>query len=147
MESERQRRDRASGGKKLWGGRVALGLVLILSLGGAGVAEAEVGAGAVLYNNHCIACHGQRGDGRGPRAAGISPPPPNFSDPAFWKTVTDSYLLHVITNGLGPMPGWGETLSPLDIDNLLDYLKHFRKAGKAPKALKALKDGSVRPAP
>ena len=65
MESERQRRDRASGGKKLWGGRVALGLVLILSLGGAGVAEAEVGAGAVLYNNHCIACHGQRGDGRG----------------------------------------------------------------------------------
>ena len=104
---------------------VGAALVLALILGPAGTARAD--DGSVLYKNNCSACHGNRGDGRGPAATGLSPPPPDFADPAFWKGVTDSYLLHVITNGLGPMPGWGQTLSPLDVENLLDYIKTFRK--------------------
>ncbi|MGC8528958.1 MAG: c-type cytochrome [Leptospirillia bacterium] len=105
------------------------GLVVALAVveSGTGAAWGDVQAGSVLYKNNCIACHGVAGNGKGPAASGIHPAPPDFTDPAFWKTVTDSYLLHVITNGLGPMPGWGGTLSPLDIDNLLDYIKTFRK--------------------
>ena len=98
-----------------------------LFFGGAGAAWGDAGAGSVLYRNHCMSCHGANGQGKGPAASGLHPSPPDFTDPGFWKTVTGSYLLHVITNGLGPMPGWGGTLSPLDIDNLLDYIKTFRK--------------------
>lgn len=98
-----------------------------LSIALSGRSWADAGAGATLYKNTCIACHGEAGDGKGPSAKGLSPSPPDFTSPAFWADKTDSYLLHVITNGLGPMPGWGATLSPVDILNLLDYVKTFRK--------------------
>ncbi|MGC8500468.1 MAG: c-type cytochrome [Leptospirillia bacterium] len=109
----------------------ALGIAGGLSIALSGLARADpganAGAGAPLYKNNCTACHGDAGNGRGPAATALSPSPPDFTSPAFWADKTDSYLLHVITNGLGPMPGWGETLSPVDIQNLLDYVKTFRK--------------------
>ena len=122
--TERMMRRRRAGLPWVLGGLV---VALAVGWGGAGSAWGDAAAGSVLYRNNCIACHGVGGNGKGPAAAGISPSPPDFTDPGFWKTVTDSYLLHVITNGLGPMPGWGATLSPLEIDNLLDYIKTFRK--------------------
>jgi len=108
-----------------------LGVAVGLSIAFSGIARADAGAnagaGSTLYKNTCTACHGSAGDGKGPAATGLSPSPPDFTSPAFWADKTDSYLLHVITNGLGPMPGWGATLSPVDIQNLLDYVKTFRK--------------------
>lgn len=82
--------------------------------------------GKAIYTAHCATCHGEQGDGKVPVRGGGSPPP-DFTDPAFWKGKTDSFLVHVIVNGLGTMPPWDETLSPRNIEDVLSYIKTFRK--------------------
>jgi caa(3)-type oxidase subunit IV len=43
-----------------------------------------VAKGTELYAAQCVACHGT-GDGKGPAAAALNPPPRNFTDPTGWK--------------------------------------------------------------
>jgi cytochrome c oxidase cbb3-type subunit 2 len=61
--------------------------------------------GKTVYNQHCAVCHGDKGDGKGPQAAGLKPPPRNFTtgvykfrstpsgtlpiDQDLWKTISD----------------------------------------------------------
>lgn len=44
-----------------------------------------VSAGKVLFGQNCAACHGPAGQGDGPAAKGLNPPPRNFSQGAGWK--------------------------------------------------------------
>jgi mono/diheme cytochrome c family protein len=37
--------------------------------------------GAALFKANCVACHGEKGDGKGPAAVAFTPPPRNFTDP------------------------------------------------------------------
>ena len=40
----------------------------------------DVTRGAALYQEHCASCHGSTGQGNGPDAAGMDPPPIDFTD-------------------------------------------------------------------
>jgi mono/diheme cytochrome c family protein len=40
--------------------------------------------GKTLYEKNCIQCHGPKGEGNGPSAAGLNPAPRNFTQPAGW---------------------------------------------------------------
>jgi high-affinity iron transporter len=40
----------------------------------------DLARGAALYQQQCAACHGKTGDGRGPDAVGMDPPPIAFAD-------------------------------------------------------------------
>lgn len=115
---------RARYGNMLWG---ALLLFLGAGIGDPGRALADGGEGKKIYKAHCLSCHGVQGHGHGPAARGLSPPPPDFTDPDFWKNRTDSFLFHVIQNGLGSMPGWSDTLSPGGIEDVLSYIRTFRR--------------------
>src|SRR3546814_1922684 len=42
----------------------------------------DLARGATLYGQNCASCHGMSGDGRGPDAARLDPPPIAFSDAA-----------------------------------------------------------------
>jgi high-affinity iron transporter len=42
----------------------------------------DLGNAAMLYQSSCAACHGAAGDGNGPQAAALEPPPTNFQDHA-----------------------------------------------------------------
>ena len=60
----------------------------------------DVKRGATLYMNHCAACHGVSGDGRGPNALGLDPPPIAFTDVTRANQRSVFGLYQVITQGL-----------------------------------------------
>jgi mono/diheme cytochrome c family protein len=84
--------------------------------------------GKAIFGQNCAVCHGSGGDGQGIGAAGMSPPPANFTDPEFWKDKTDTFLAHVISNGIGQMPGWSESLTPDQIRDVIAYIKTLKKS-------------------
>ena len=56
--------------------------------------------GAQLYTTHCAGCHGASGDGQGPLAAGMQPPPVDFLDKARYARRTLYGLYNTITQGV-----------------------------------------------
>jgi high-affinity iron transporter len=60
----------------------------------------DTARGAVLYAENCAACHGATGDGKGPAAARLNPPPIAFKDGARAGQRSIFALDQVITQGL-----------------------------------------------
>ena len=56
--------------------------------------------GALLYTEQCGSCHGAAGDGNGPLAAGMEPPPINFRDYERYSQRTLYGLYNTITQGV-----------------------------------------------
>ncbi|MCO6412741.1 MAG: cytochrome c/FTR1 family iron permease [Thiogranum sp.] len=56
--------------------------------------------GAQLYEQQCASCHGMQGDGRGPAASGMEPPPINFLDRDRYAQRTLYGLYNTITQGV-----------------------------------------------
>ncbi len=56
--------------------------------------------GAGLYMEQCASCHGAAGDGLGPLAAGMDPPPVNFLDHERYSQRTLYGLYNTITQGV-----------------------------------------------
>jgi high-affinity iron transporter len=57
-------------------------------------------AGKAAYTSTCLACHGATGEGNGPVAFAIKPPPRNFVKDAFKAGDSPGAVFHTITNGL-----------------------------------------------
>jgi mono/diheme cytochrome c family protein len=97
-------------------GQMTLSLLTasLLAAAGAGSGRALAAAGPQspgqqVYDLHCAACHGARGDGQGPAAVWLFPKPRNFSAGLFkiqstpaGSMPTDEDLYEVVTRG---MPG------------------------------------------
>lgn len=60
----------------------------------------EVQRGATLYQTQCASCHGVAGDGRGPDALKLDPPPIDFSDRSRASQRSVFALQQVISQGL-----------------------------------------------
>lgn len=87
-------------------------------------AQPSAARGQELFNEYCVTCHGTRGDGKGPSAAGLNPPPANFTDPQFIHGETPYDFYHVVSLGKTntAMPAWDGVLSVQDRWDLLSYL-------------------------
>jgi mono/diheme cytochrome c family protein len=93
--------------------------------------------GARLYARHCVACHGEAGDGQGPAAALLARPPRNFVTASYrfrsngpWDRPRDADLFRAITLGSGTgaaMPSF-QFLSAADRWALVARLKEFSPA-------------------
>lgn len=75
----------------------------------------DLSRGAALYAENCAGCHGANGDGRGPAAQGMDPPPIDFTDRARARERSLFALYQVIEQGLEgtAMPGFAH-LPPED---------------------------------
>lgn len=60
----------------------------------------DPGRGAALYAENCASCHGTKGDGRGPQAARLNPPPIAFTDVERARKRSLFALYQVIGQGL-----------------------------------------------
>jgi cytochrome c553 len=76
---------------------------------------------AALFQQNCATCHGS--DGKG--AASVRPP--DFTNPAFQRSVSGREITNAIRNGKanGRMPAWAGKLSDAQINNLAAYVRSF----------------------
>ena len=80
--------------------------------------------GKSLFQTHCAACHGERGEGDGPAGLNLEPKPANLK--AMSAHHSDGDLAWKIAHGRGPMPGWNAILTAKQI---WDLVNHIRRLG------------------
>ncbi|HXH85273.1 MAG TPA: cytochrome c [Nitrospira sp.] len=80
--------------------------------------------GQVLYQQHCLRCHGEKLDGNGPDGEYLIIRPANFLSQGS-RAKTDWELLVTITNGalFTPMHGFRGKLSDQQILDVLSYIR------------------------
>ncbi len=74
-------------------------------------ADVTVTEGQRLFARNCAACHGERGQGDGPSAAGFATKPANLADGRLMNGLPDEFLRSVIKHG-GPAEGLAVTMPP-----------------------------------
>ncbi len=92
-------------------------------------AEAEKGdpaKGLVIFDNTCIICHGENGQGTA-RA-------PALNDPVKLAQFDDKWYADTIANGrlAQGMPTWGTVLSPVQIHDLVALLRAWQRGETVP---------------
>jgi putative copper resistance protein D len=90
----------------------------------------SIAEGQALFAAHCAACHGPRGAGDGPAAAGLTPPPPDLrAHHLALHTAGDIFWW--ITHGRPPMPAFGDRLGPDERWHLVNFLRALAAADAA----------------
>ena len=95
-------------------------LVLPGYITGSRAFSAPPSAGAELFKAKCAMCHGADGSANTP--AGQRMKIRDLRSGAVQRQ-TDEDLTAIITNGRPPMPGYGKTLTPDQIHELVQYLR------------------------
>jgi len=132
--------------------RAALVLVLVLGsalacapepfseaqvLGGVKIPASSLNRGFDLYQRHCLPCHGEQGDGRGPSSWGAWPAPRDFRLAKFKFAgvldrglPNDDELVRIVRDGLPgtSMPAWD--LPDAQLRAVLHYIKTFSSPGQ-----------------
>ena len=83
-------------------------------------AKADAAAGEATYKAKCAACHGA--DAKGKDALKTK----DFAS-AEVQGMSDAELTALITDGKGKMPGYGKSLKPDQIKDLVSYIRSFAK--------------------
>lgn len=90
--------------------------------------KADPQRGAAVYKTYCAQCHGFKGEGDGPGAAGLDPKPAVHAKMPL-SEMPEDYLYNVVYHGgksVGKspsMPDWGLTFPPQDFADLIKYLR------------------------
>jgi mono/diheme cytochrome c family protein len=99
--------------------------------------------GQVMFDRHCMVCHGAQGRGDGPILNKPGSPPgkfpfaPNLTLPISVAR-TDGYLYGIIAAGRGLMPAYGPRMKHVERWATVNYIRQLqRSAGAAPAAAPA----------
>lgn len=101
-----------------------------MKLGGREIPASVLNEGHVAYLQYCRACHGDKGDGKGPSAPGLRPPPRDFTQGSFkfgWvldqKLPRDEDLVRIVRGGLHGTAMLGWDVPDAKLDAILQYIK------------------------
>jgi len=78
-------------------------------------------AGQTLYTTYCKQCHGDPGKGN---AVALTPSPPDPATPRM-QSNTDGGIFYKVTVGRGAMLSFKNTLTPLQIWNVISFIRNF----------------------
>jgi mono/diheme cytochrome c family protein len=80
--------------------------------------------GKTFYEANCVACHGMKGDGNGPRAYFMSRKPKDFTSGRARAELNRPHLFAAVRLGVvrTEMPAWSKVLNDQEIANLAEYL-------------------------
>jgi mono/diheme cytochrome c family protein len=90
-----------------------------------------IGAGMSTYMDRCQNCHGEDGNGKGPRADKLSVAPGDFTNAEAMRRQTDGELFWKISEGHRPMPAFKKKLSAEERWQLVDYIRTFTQPDNA----------------
>jgi mono/diheme cytochrome c family protein len=97
--------------------------------------HASISAGKDIYDTFCSACHGAKGDGRGPAAKNLTGAKPrDFTSKDFVVDGREAQIKQTIFEGAAKtfhgspyMPEWKTTLTEQQITDIVEYLKILKK--------------------
>ncbi len=89
---------------------------------GAPYSARTIAAGAKAFRDNCVVCHGARGRGDGPAAAGLATKPADLTQDHLFAHY-DGDLFGWISNGLGAMPAFAVALDEETRWSLVDFLR------------------------
>jgi mono/diheme cytochrome c family protein len=108
-----------------------------MKLGDRMVEPAVLNAGRVAYLQYCRACHGDKGDGKGPAAVGLRPPPRDFTRGSFkfagvldQKLPRDQDLVRIVRGGLHGTAMLGWDVPDKKLHEIIQYMKTFSSKWK-----------------
>jgi mono/diheme cytochrome c family protein len=101
-------------------------------LGGIRVSADRLEAGQESYTHYCRACHGDNGDGHGPSALGLRPPPRDFTQGKFKFAAVESGSLpadddfrRIVHGGLHGTAMLAWEVPEDELNNIIPYIKTF----------------------
>ena len=119
---------------------LSLALAALITAAPARAERSDAKAGKAIYLKRCLGCHGVEGDGLGPAAKRLNPPPRDFTSgqykfksSAFNDDIpNDADLFRMIRNGMPgtAMPGWRDVLSERATWDVIAYIKIFAELDK-----------------
>jgi hypothetical protein len=101
-----------------------------MKLAGHVVSADVLNRGRVAYMQYCRSCHGDKGDGKGPAAPGLRPPPRDFTKGSFkfagvldQKLPRDEDLVRIVRGGLHGTAMLGWDVPDRKLDEIIQYIK------------------------
>jgi len=104
----------------------------------------DLATGKSVYNEICFACHGEKGDGKGPSWFNTKPSPQVFINSVYMSRLTDEYMFNVVKYGklavlnaqipdkkfqALAMPAFGAVLEDSQIRDLIKFERAFSQGG------------------
>jgi cytochrome c6 len=104
--------------------RILLSAAVLAALLGAAMPSGADEPGEKLYKAKCAACHGA--DGKGETSVGKASKIRDLGS-AEVQNQGDADLTAVITSGKNKMPGYGKSLKPEQIKDLVSYIRSLKR--------------------
>jgi len=108
------------------------------------VKRGDLTTGKNVYNEICFACHGEKGDGKGPSWFNTKPSPQVFINATYMSRLSDEYMFNVVKYGKLAvlkreipdkkleslaMPAFGQVLEDKQIRELIKFERAFSQGG------------------
>jgi len=128
----------------LWGAVIVWMSLEISAEAQTAAKRGDLATGKSVYNEICFACHGEKGDGKGPSWFNTKPSPQVFINSVYMSRLTDEYIFNVVKygklavlNGQIPdkklpalaMPAFGAVLEDQQIRDLIKFERAFIQGG------------------
>ena len=89
--------------------------------------QAANSPGTKIFRARCVLCHGADGTGKTPLGKQLQAANLGSKDV---QKLSDAELHKVVHDGKANMPGFADQLSGTEINEVIQYVRHFGKTGK-----------------